>query len=462
MALNKIVVFIITITAIFIAVNILGLFTSTQVISLTVFLGIITSILFFWRLRVAFALIGTFILISTGLMDIPHLIEFAGLDIILFLIGMMIVVGYLEERHFFEYLLNRLVRLGKTPIRLLMLLMGMASLSAALVDEVTSILFMASLVIHLTSRLAMPLTPLLILVVFATNIGSSATVVGNPVGIMIALRAGLSFTEFLRWATPISITTLLLSIVLGYLYYRKYFDGLGQRLRQYKLAEATAQADNGGAEKLDKSALMLFVFTISLLIAHTSIENALGLDKNSILIAAPLLGGAIALFLQGAHARELFEKRVDWWTLVFFLLFFSTVGTLKYVGTTAVFANLLAASIGDTETLAIPVVGYVAGFMSAFMDNILAVAIWIPIIQELGQLGYSIYPLWWVLLFAGTLMGNLTIIGSTANIVAIGMVERQKLGHITLRDWILVGALVSIPTFTLALLFIYLQLPLMV
>ncbi|MEM0445157.1 MAG: SLC13 family permease [Nitrososphaerota archaeon] len=459
--MKKIITYVVSVILIFLAVNYVGLFTGGQVISLTVFLGIIASILFFWRFRVAFALIGTFVLLSSGLTDIPHLVEFAGLDIILFLIGMMTVVGFMEERHFFEYLLGRVTKLGSSSIRLLVVLMGMSALSAALVDEVTSILFMSSLVIHLTRRLDMPTVPLLILVVFATNIGSSATVVGNPIGVMIALRAGLSFAEFIRWATPISIITLFMSIGLGYLYYRRYFSEMDNKLKGYAQAVAPALADNGVREKLDKSALLLFIFTISLLVAHTTIENALGLEKNTILVAAPLLGAAIALFLQGSHARELFEKRVDWWTLAFFLLFFSTVGTLKYVGTIGVFAQQLSTFIADKEAIALPIIGYVSGFMSAFMDNILAVAIWIPIIQEMGVLGLNTYPYWWTLLFAGTLMGNLMTIGSTANIVAIGLLERQKLGHITVREWLPVGALVSIPTFTLALLLLYVQLPLM-
>ncbi|MEM2898795.1 MAG: SLC13 family permease [Nitrososphaerota archaeon] len=438
-----------------------GLFSGNQVISLAVFFGIILSILFFWRLRVAFAFIGIFVLFITGLIDIPHLVEFAGLDIVVFLIGMMIVVGFLEERHFFEYILNRLMKVARTPMGVMVMLMGMSALSAALVDEVTSILFMTALVLRLASRLAIPFQPLLISVVFATNIGSSATVVGNPVGVMIALRAGLSFAEFLRWATPISITTLIVTMFICYVYYRKYLRVMGERLSIYQLASAGLQPDNGVVDKLDKKALLLFASTISLLVLHTRIENALSLEKNTVLVAAPLLGAAIALFLQKEHARELFEKRVDWWTLTFFLMFFATVGTLKYVGVTGIFASVFTSAAGGDLKLAIPLLGYISGFMSAFMDNILAVAVWIPIIQELGEAGLYTYPLWWTLLFAGTLMGNLTLIGSTANIVAIGMIERRKIGHISLRDWIKIGALVSIPTFSLALLLLYLQLPLM-
>jgi Na+/H+ antiporter NhaD/arsenite permease-like protein len=142
-------------------------------------------------------------------------------------------------------------------------------------------------------------------------------------------------------------------------------------------------------------------------------------------------------------------------------MFFATVGTLTYTGATTLIANTVTSSIGADLTTLLVSVGWLAGFMSAFMDNVLAVTLWSSIVTEFSQFGVNIAPLWWVLLFAGTLMGNLTIIGSTANIVAVGLVERQKIGHITLREWIVPGALVSISTFALSLLLIYLQLPLL-
>ena len=95
------------------------------------------------------------------------------------------------------------------------------------------------------------------------------------------------------------------------------------------------------------------------------------------------------------------------------------------------------------------------------MDNVLAVALWISIVEEMEKLGVYTFPLWWIMLFGATFVGNLTPIGSTANIVAIGMIERQKMGHISLKTWIVPGVIVVIPTFLLALLLVYLQLPLM-
>jgi Na+/H+ antiporter NhaD/arsenite permease-like protein len=169
-------------------------FSTTQVLSLAIFFMIVFGTIMYWRFRLPFALLGISLLLAFGLLDIPHLVEFAGLDIILFLVGMMIFVGYLEENHFFESLVNALIRyVGPRPVLLVVALMVAGAVSAALVDEVTSILFMTATMIHLTSRFGVNPIPFVIIQVFATNIGSSATVVGNPIGVMIAMRAGLTF-----------------------------------------------------------------------------------------------------------------------------------------------------------------------------------------------------------------------------------------------------------------------------
>src|SRR3990167_6725525 len=146
---------------------------------------------------------------------------------------MMIVIGFLEERRFFEVVVETIVRhAGSGAKRLTATLMGLSALSAALVDEVTSILFMTTLTLHITRRYKVNPVPFLIMVVFATNIGSSATVVGNPIGVLIALRGGLTFVDFLRWATPISIVVLALTVPLCWWYFRNETAALGKGLRK--------------------------------------------------------------------------------------------------------------------------------------------------------------------------------------------------------------------------------------
>jgi Na+/H+ antiporter NhaD/arsenite permease-like protein len=431
-------------------------FSTPQVLSISIFFMVIFGTILYWRFRLPFALFGISFLLVFGLIDIPHLIEFAGLDIILFLIGMMIFVGYLDENHFFESLVNTLVRhVGPRPLLLVVALMVVGAISAALVDEVTSILFMTAAMIHLTSRFGINPIPFVILQVFATNIGSSATVVGNPIGVMIALRAGLTFLDFLRWASPISLCALLVAIPLALLYYSKEIREWGQKVRRGDFRKE-GLSSGGGSHRLSLS-FILFIGTIGGLVVHAPLEKLFDLQKNSLLVGTALMAAGISLLAGRDRARELVERRVDWWTLTFFMMLFASVGTLKYVGTTDVVARSLVSLTDSNPKALFFILTWTIGILTGFMDNVLAVATFIPIIQDLMKTGIEVTPLWWGVLFGGTLFGNLTMIGSTANIVAIGIIEREKIGHITFGQWILPGAIVSVPTLALATLLIYFQ-----
>ena len=431
-------------------------FSSTQVLSLAIFFMVIFGTILFWPFRLPFALIGISLLLVFGLLDISNLIEFAGLDIILFLIGMMIFVGYLEENHFFESLVNTLIRyVGPRPVLLVTTLMVAGAISAALVDEVTSILFMTATMIHLTSRFGVNPIPLIIIQVFATNIGSSATVVGNPIGVMIAMRAGFTFQDFLRWASPISLCALLVTIPLSLLYYSKEIRRWKQKIKGRDLESQEVSSRKDSRQWF--ICFFLFIGTIAGLVLHASLEKVLGLQKNTLLIGTALLSAGISLLLERDRARELVERRVDWWTLSFFMMLFATVGTLKYAGTTEVIAKSLTSWAGGNPKVLFLILTWTIGILTGFMDNVLAVATFIPIIQDIVKTGIDVTPYWWGILFGGTLFGNLTMIGSTANIVAIGIIERQKIGHITFGQWIKPGAIVSILTLGIATLILYLQ-----
>ena len=431
-------------------------FSTHQVLSLAIFFMVIFGTILFWQFRLSFALLGISLLLAFGLLDIPHLIEFAGLEIILFLIGMMILVGYLEENQFFERLVSTLVRyVGPRPVLLLITLMLAGAVSAALVDEVTSVLFMTATMIHLTSRFGVNPIPFVIIQVFATNIGSSATVVGNPIGVMIAMRAGLTFQDFLRWASPISLCALLVTIPLSLLYYSKEIREWKQKMIGGEREER--ETSSGRNSRQWFICLALFIGTIGGLILHAPLEKLIGLQKNTLLIGVAMMAAGISLILERGSARELVEKRVDWWTLTFFMMLFASVGTLKYVGTTEIVAKSLTSWVGGNPKILFVVLTWVSGILTGFMDNVLAVATFIPIVQDIAKTGIDVTPYWWGILFGGTLFGNLTMIGSTANIVAIGIIERQKIGHITFGQWIKPGAIVSIPTLAIATLLIYLQ-----
>jgi Na+/H+ antiporter NhaD/arsenite permease-like protein len=203
--------------------------------------------------------------------------------------------------------------------------------------------------------------------------------------------------------------------------------------------------------------LVLFTGTIAGLILHASLEKLLGLQKNTLLIGTALLSAGISLLLERDRARELVERRVDWWTLSFFMMLFASVGTLKYVGTTEVITKSLISWVGGNPKMLFLVITWTIGILTGFMDNVLAVATFIPMIQDIAKTGIDVTPTWWGVLFGGTLFGNLTVIGSTANIVAIGIIERQKIGHIAFGQWLIPGMIISIPTLAIATFLIYLQ-----
>ena len=251
-----------------------------QIVSVTIFASLIVGTLLFWRFRLAFALIGISAMLGLGLLNTQTMIEFAAFDMILFLVGMMIVIGFLEEKKFFEHLLGKIMKgVGNNSLKLVVVLMLMSALFAALVDEVTSILFMTATVLHLTGKLRISAIPLVMMTVFATNIGSSATVVGNPVGVLIAMKAELTFIEFLRWATPISIAGLGIAIPLSVLYFRNYIHQMNEALLSQKqqdvLVENNTSSDAGIVTHKQnfKIPWIVFIGTIAALVAHSPLGN---------------------------------------------------------------------------------------------------------------------------------------------------------------------------------------------
>ncbi|MEI6863428.1 MAG: SLC13 family permease, partial [Candidatus Omnitrophota bacterium] len=260
------------------ASSLLGL-TTAQLAAVAGFSSIFFGAIFFWQSRLTFAFLGVAFLMAAGLTNVQHIVEYAGLDIVLFLIGMMIVVGYLEEKSFFEHLINKLISLvGMDGRRLVILLIVMSAISAALIDEVTSILFMAAAVLSIASRHKLNPVPFLIMVVFATNVGSSATVVGNPIGVIIALRSGLSFMDFLRWAAPISLAVLLMTIALFFIYYRKPINQLHEALKTHK-HEPRVFLEAGSEKKFHRGIMVsgiLFACVVLGLVLHVHVEKLLG------------------------------------------------------------------------------------------------------------------------------------------------------------------------------------------
>ena len=188
-----------------------------------------------------------------------------------------------------------------------------------------------------------------------------------------------------------------------------------------------------------KPGLILLVCTVCAIASHHPTEELLGLPKNTVLIVAPLVCSGIVMIIKQNRARYYIEREVDWWTLIFFMLLFAVAGTLEYTEVDKVMASGFSKICGTSPYELVPFIFFTSAVGSAFVDNVIFVAAFCPVIEQLSQ-SVKDFPLWWALLFGACFGGNITMIGSTANIVALGMLEkRPSASHVTFMKWLAVG-----------------------
>jgi Na+/H+ antiporter NhaD/arsenite permease-like protein len=479
-------------------------FGARQIVSIGIFSMFIYGTLLFGEFRLAFAFGGIALLMACNLLSVERFTQAASLDVLIFLIGTFLVIGFLEESQFFEHVVSGIVgTVGPKPQRLLLVLMMIASVASALVGEVTAILFMAGAMLHLTSKYKLNPVPFIIMLVFACNTGSAMSSVGNPIGVLIALKTGLTFLDFLKWAAPVALVVDVVTYLICRWWFSAAFDQFAQAVREefavrqraraaraqrspematvgaggnganygsalgdpagalgestnvlsetYFSPDPTQVIDDLDAPKTYRLCWFILGALILLLVTHGFTEHLLGLKEGTMMVAAALIMGCVVLMIQRERARELVERRVDWWTLAFFMMLFASVGTLEDTKVTQVVADKLSGA-GGSPMAVIQIVGWATGWLSAFLDNVLAVATFMPVVHDIRAragvpFSSSIY---WFMLFGGTFMGNMTIIGSTANIVAVGLLEKRGHGTIGFGYWMKIGFIVSIASMLVA------------
>jgi Na+/H+ antiporter NhaD/arsenite permease-like protein len=494
-------------------------FNARQILSIGIFSMFIYGTLLFGEFRLAFAFGGIALLMGCNLITVERFTQAADLDVLVFLIGTFLVIGYLEENQFFEHVVSAIVGfIGPRPQILLMILMIMASLFSALVGEVTAILFMAGAMLHLTNKYRLNPVPFVIMLVFACNNGSAMSSVGNPIGVLIALKTGLSFVDFLIWAAPVAIVVDIATFLICRWWFADAFTAFAEAVKEefakvHRTARPALAAVGGGSgdelsgdsesedtstdnvlsktfydsapvsPAIDREARRMYwlcwgilLGLIFLLMTHGLTERALGhlfhvprvsaegqvehaangavifgLKEGTMMVAAALIMGCIVLLLSRERARELVERRVDWWTLSFFMMLFASVGTLQDTAVTNVIAAKLSSG-GGGALQTIQIVGWATGWLSAFLDNVLAVATFMPVVHDIRAAAGPYYSsaIYWFMLFGGTFMGNMTIIGSTANIVAVGLLEKRGHGTIKFGYWMKIGFIVAIVSMLIA------------
>ncbi|MGH3662586.1 MAG: SLC13 family permease [Micromonosporaceae bacterium] len=371
--------------------------------------------------RVAAAVGGAALMLALGLTDAEHAFfsEDSGIDwnVIFLLLGMMLVVSVMKRTGVFEYVAIWAVKRAKgRPFRVMVIVCVVTAVVSALLDNVTTVLLIAPVTVLICERLGVPVAPYLIAEVFASNIGGTATLIGDPPNIIIASRAGLGFNDFLVYLAPIVAVLMVLFIGVARVLFRKAFTHHPERVAEVmSLRERDAIRDS----RLLIVSLVVLAMIITAFVLHT----ALHLEPSVV----ALVGGLLLLALSRLNAEEV-AGDVEWPTLVFFAGLFIMVGALVANDVIGKLADAVVDLTGGRLWFATLLLLWVSAFLSAIVDNIPYVATMSPVVSDLAQATGATgadSPLWWSLALGADLGGNATAVGASANVVVLGIAERS-------------------------------------
>lgn len=373
--------------------------------------------------RVKVALGGAVVMLLIGATDAHHAFfsEESGIDwnVIVLLVGMMLIVSVLRRTGVFEYIaIWSVKRTRGQPFRVLVVLMLVTAVASAALDNVTTVLLIAPVTFLVCERIAVPVVPYLIAEAMASNIGGTATLVGDPPNIIIASRSGLSYLDFLVHLAPIVVIVMVVFIGLSRVLFRDAFTGDPERVR------SVMELDEREAIH-DRRLLIIGMVVLALVTVAFALHAVVHVEPSIVAI----VGGLVLLALSRLDAEDV-ARDVEWPTLLFFTGLFIMVGALVNTGVIGKVADLAAdASQGR---LAWASVGLLWGsaVLSGLVDNIPYVATMSPVVAEVIAAeggGTAAESLWWSLALGADLGGNATAVGASANVVIIGLAE--KAGH---------------------------------
>ncbi len=373
--------------------------------------------------------------------DFRDLIEYIDMDTILLLMSMMVIVSALSRTGFFEWLAARLVaRFGSRPAVLLIVLSAFTAFISAFIDNVTTVLLITPVVIETFTYLKVDPRPAVLSIIFASNIGGTATLIGDPPNILIGSATDLGFMDFIYNLTPaVALSFLAFTAVILYVF-RDW-------LTSFKGVES-AEAKIKDFPLLERVGLALAV-VIGLFFA----EDVIGYPPA---VAAIIGVGILLAVAKGSVDIEDAIRDVDWSTLVFFMGMFMVIGGIKGLGVIDFIADSLVGVSTDPAVLAVLIM-WVSAIVSAFIDNIPFVMAMIPVITSIAAtLGVNHEPLFWALSLGGCFGGNGTLVGASANIVASGLSE--KYGYpISFRSFSKYGFPVMLTTVAVATAYVLLR-----
>jgi Na+/H+ antiporter NhaD/arsenite permease-like protein len=375
--------------------------------------------------RAIVALLAAGLAISLGLLNQEQAIEGVDFNTLALLTGMMLIVAIARRSGIFQYVAIRAAKAAHAhPAGILFLLAVVTAVFSALLDNVTTVLLVAPVTLVITRELSVNPYPYLFSEIFASNIGGTATLIGDPPNIIIGSAADLAFMDFVHALTPVVLIVLAAHCLMIHLIW-------GRALRASDEAKRRVMALDHKDAITDVALMKKSVGVIALVVVAFVCARFIGLEAGTI----ALFGAAILLMLDNLrrdaeeqHHRliESFNE-VEWITIFFFVGLFIVVSAVEHAGLLKLLADgIIWATGGDLETLGLAIL-WVSAILSAIIDNIPFVATMIPVIKNMAPTfggEQAILPLWWALSLGACLGGNGTLIGASANLTVAGIGER--------------------------------------
>ncbi|MQA97584.1 MAG: hypothetical protein GEV11_24240 [Streptosporangiales bacterium] len=400
--------------------------------------------------RVVVAVGGAAVVAALGIVGADDIFysHDTGIDwnVIFLLFGMMIIVGVLRPTGVFEYLAIWAAKRARgRPYRVMVLLTAITAVASAGLDNVTTVLLIAPVTLLVCDRLNVNPIPYLIAEVLASNIGGTATLIGDPPNIIIGSRAGLTFNDFVVHLGPIVVVMMAVFFGLIRFLFRDAF-----RYDPDRAAEVMALNEREAIE--DPRLLVRCLIVVGAVLVAFTLHSVLHVDASII----ALLGAAVIVAISRSRTEQ-FLRDVEWESLVFFMGLFIMVGAMVKTGVIAAVADWATEATGGNLLLATNVLLVASGVLSAVVDNIPYVATMAPLVQQLTE-GYGPegQVLWWALALGADLGGNATAIGASANVVVLGIAKRN--GHpITFWQFTKYGIVVAAVTILMCVPYLWLR-----
>ena len=369
--------------------------------------------------RTIVGIVGAMLMIIFGIVSQETAIHHIDFNTLGLLMGMMIIVNITSETGLFNFLAIWSAKKVKAePIKLLVALSLLTATCSALLDNVTTVLLTVPITFNIASQLKVDVKPFLMAQIISSNIGGTATLVGDPPNIMIGSAVGLSFMDFIFNLTLPAIIIFLVTVIIMVAMY-------GSKLRTHKELQDKVMRLNEKSQITDpvllKKCLAVLAVTMSLFVLH----NTLHLETAT----AALSGAGLLLLLTYTHDEAMIAKvlsKIEWLAIFFFAGLFVLVGALVEMGVIKAMAAAALDATGGNVTAVALLILWMSAIASAFIDNIPFVATLIPLIKDMGAMGLAnLEPMWWSLALGACLGGNGTLIGASANVVVASMAAQR-------------------------------------